>query len=65
MAGLIYDSSSASRISDVLQQQEDLTKKLEKEKSVGNSSVLRYSILLAGAVITLIVYKLMISKKKK
>jgi len=65
MAGLIYDSTEASRIADLLNTQETQMKAIDKKKKVGNSNILRYSIILAGAVLLLALLKIGISKKKK
>jgi len=65
MAGLIYDSSEASRLQETLNKQETELSGIDKEKSVANSNVLRYSIIIAGSVILLVVLKVLISKKKK
>ena len=65
MAGLIYDSSEASRLQETLNKQETELSGIDKEKSVANSKILRYSIIIAGSVILLVVLKVLISKKKK
>lgn len=65
MAGLIYDSSEASRLQETLNKQETELSGIDKEKSVANSNILRYSIIIAGSVILLVVLKVLISKKKK
>jgi uncharacterized integral membrane protein len=38
---------------------------IDKEKSNSNKTVLRYTIMVAGAVILLVLLKLAISNKKK
>lgn len=65
MAGLIYDSSEASRLQETLNKQETELSGIDKEKSFANSNILRYSIIIAGSVILLVVLKVLISKKKK
>lgn len=65
MAGLIYDSSESSRIADLLNEQESQMKAIDKEKEVGKSNIIRYSIILGGAVLLLALLKIGISKKKK
>jgi hypothetical protein len=65
MAGLIYDSSEMSRIQDLLNKEEAQMKGIDKEKETGNKTILRYSILVAGAVLLLVLLKVGISLKKK
>jgi hypothetical protein len=65
MAGLIYDSSEASRIQNLLTKEEAQMSAIDKEKQAGNSAILRYTIIVAGAVVLLVLLKLGISKKKK
>jgi len=65
MAGLIYDSSETSRIQDLLSKEESQMKAIDKEKQSSNSTILRYSIIVAGAVLLLVLFKVGISYKKK
>jgi hypothetical protein len=65
MAGLIYDSSEMSRIQDLLKKEEAQMSAIDKEKESGNSKILRYSIILGGAVLLLVLLKVGISYKKK
>ena len=63
MAGLIYDSSEMSRINDLLNKQENQMQAIDKEKKVGNSNILRYTLILAGGIVALVALKYLISKK--
>jgi hypothetical protein len=65
MAGLIYDSSEMSRIQDLLNKEEAQMKGIDKEKETGNKTILRYTIIVAGAVLLLVLLKVGISYKKK
>jgi hypothetical protein len=65
MAGLIYDSSEMSRIQDLLSKEEAQMKAIDKEKETGNKTILRYSIIVAGAVLLLVLLKVGTSLKKK
>jgi hypothetical protein len=65
MAGLIYSSGESSRIQDLLSTQEAQMSAIDKEKSNTDKTVLRYTIIVAGAVLLLVLLKLGISYKKK
>lgn len=65
MAGLIYDSSEMSRIQDLLNTQEKQMVGIDKEKKNTDSTLLRYTIIIAGAVVLLVLLKVGISHKKK
>lgn len=64
MAGRIYDKDESKRIEDFLNTQSSELDKVEAEKEIGNKNVLRYTILLAIGVVSLITLKYLISKKK-
>jgi hypothetical protein len=64
MAGRIYDKTESKRIEDFLNTQSSELDKVEAEKEIGNKNVLRYTILLAIGVVSLITLKYLISKKK-
>jgi len=64
MAGRIYDKDESKRIDDFLNTQSSELDKVEAEKEIGNKNVLRYTILLAIGVVSLITLKYLISKKK-
>jgi hypothetical protein len=65
MAGLIYSSGEMSRTQDLLNKQEEQMKGIDKEKEAQNSSVLRYTIIIAGAVVLLVLLKVGLSIKRK
>ena len=64
MAGLIYDKSEVSRLQDLVNQQEELFKGVDKEKEFVNNNVLRYTLIGAGSIVVLIAFKYLISKRK-
>jgi len=64
MAGRIYDKTESKRIEDFLNTQSTELEKIEQEKEVGNKNILRYTIMLTIAVVSLITLKYFISKKK-
>lgn len=64
MAGRIYDKDESKRIEDFLNTQSTELDKVDKEKEVANKNVLRYTILLAIGVVSLITLKVLVSKKK-
>lgn len=62
--GRIYDASEAQRMNDLLTTQENLFKQQDSESEVANKSVLRYTVIIAGAVVVLIALKILIKKNK-
>ena len=64
MAGRIYDSTESKRIEEFLSNQSSELDKVEAEKEIADKKVLRYTILLAGGVLSLILLKVLISRKK-
>ena len=64
MAGLIYDKSEVSRLQDLVNQQEEQFKAVDKEKEFGNKNILRYTLIGAGSIVFLIAFKYLISKRK-
>lgn len=64
MAGLIYDKSEVSRLQDLVNQQEEQFKAVDKEKEFGNKNILRYTLIGVGSIIFLIAFKYFISKRK-
>jgi hypothetical protein len=64
MAGKIYDDTESKRIADFLSNQTSELEKIDKEKEFSDKKVLRYTIILAGSVILLVLLKFLVSKKK-
>jgi hypothetical protein len=64
MAGRIYDSTESKRIEEFLSNQSSELDKVDAEKEIADKKVLRYTILLAGGVLSLILLKFLISRKK-
>ena len=62
--GRIYDASEVQRMNDLLTTQENLFKQQDSESEVANKSVLRYTVIIAGAVVVLIALKVLIKKNK-
>lgn len=62
--GRIYDASEVQRVNDLLTTQENLFKQQDSESEVANKSVLRYTVIIAGAVVILIALKVLIKKNK-
>lgn len=63
--GQTYDTAENSRIDALLNKQSEISKGLENDKSINNQNVLRYSVIIAGAVISLVLFKLFFDKMKK
>jgi len=62
--GVIYDSNEISRLESFLNQQNDLMEKVDKEKEVQNKNILRYAVILGGIAIVLVLFKVLVDKKK-
>ena len=64
MAGKIYDDTESKRIADFLSNQTSELEKIDKEKEFSDKKVLRYTIIIAGSVILLVLLKFLVSRKK-
>lgn len=62
MSGLIYDSSAVSRINNLLNQQEEEFKKIDKEQD--NKKIIRFGIILGASVLTILLLKILVKNKK-
>lgn len=63
-AGKTYDSAEFSRLDEFLSNQQSQMDLIDKEKEVQNKKVVQYALLLAGAVVTIILFKVLVDKKK-
>jgi len=63
-AGKTFDSAEFSRLESFLSNQQSQMDLIDKEKQAQNKKVVQYSLLLAGAVLTLILFKVLVDKKK-
>ena len=61
--GKIYDSEETSRIKDFLNMQTDEMKALESEESLVDKKIMRYAIIISGAVIAILMVKFLTRKK--
>ena len=62
MSGLIYDSSAIGRINNLLNEQEEEFKKIDKEQN--SKKIIRYVIIGGASVLTILELKLLVNKKK-
>ena len=62
MSGLIYDSSAIGIINNLLNEQEEEFKKIDKEQN--SKKIIRYLIIGGASVLTILVLKLLVNKKK-
>jgi hypothetical protein len=62
--GVIYDSNEVSRMEKLLDETNTLLEKVDNEKQFQNNNILRYAILLGGIAITLVLFKVLVNKKK-
>lgn len=60
--GLIYDSSAIGRINNLLNEQEEELKKIDKEQD--SKKIIRYVIVVGVSVLSIVVLKLLVDKKK-
>ena len=64
MAGKIYDDTESKRIADFLSNQTSELEKIDKEKEFSDKKVLRYTIMLTGGILFLVLLKFLVSRKK-
>ena len=64
MAGRIYDDTESKRIADYLSNQTSELEKVDKEKEFSDKKVLRYTIMLTGGILFLVLLKFLVSRKK-
>jgi len=64
MAGVIYDINEISRTESFLNKQNDLMEQVDKETEVKNKSILRYAVILGGVAIVLVLFKVLVNKRK-
>jgi hypothetical protein len=64
MAGRIYDDTESKRIADFLSNQTSELEKIDKEKEFSDKKVLRYTIMLTGGILFLVLLKFLVSRKK-
>jgi hypothetical protein len=62
--GVVYDSNEVSRMESFLKSQNALMEGVDKEKQVQNKNILRYAVILGGVAITLVLFKVLINKRK-
>lgn len=62
--GVVYDSNEFSRTESFLKSQNALMEQVDKETEVKNKSILRYAVILGGVAIVLVLFKVLINKKK-
>jgi hypothetical protein len=62
--GVVYDSNEVSRMESFLKSQNALMEGVDKEKQVQNKNILRYAVILGGVALTLVLFKVFISKRK-
>ena len=62
--GVVYDSNEVSRNESFLKSQNALMEQVDKENEVKNKSILRYAVILGGVAIVLVLFKVLVNKKK-
>lgn len=61
--GKIYDTDETTRINDFLNMQTKELKALESEQSVTDKTIMRYAVIIGGAVIAILAVKFLTRKK--
>ena len=62
--GLIYDPTAVLRIDDFLSTQEEEFKKQDKSSQIQKEKVIRFGIILGISVLSILVLKVIVKKKK-
>lgn len=59
-SGKIYDIDETKRLKERLAEQDKIFSSIEKEKKIGDTSLVRYALIGAGVVILLVVFRKLI-----
>jgi hypothetical protein len=62
MSGLIYSNTSLANINNLLNEQEKEFKKIDEEQD--NKKIIRFGIILGISVLSILLLKLVVKKKK-
>ena len=60
--GKIYDTEETTRINEFLNTQTSELKAIESEKSVVDKTVMRYAVIISGAIIAILAVKFLTRK---
>jgi hypothetical protein len=63
-AGKTYDSQEYSRLDAFIKEQQSEMEKIEREKSVQNTKIVQYAMILTGVVLTLYTFSRLVNKKR-
>ena len=61
-SGKIYDIDETKRIQERLAEQDKIFASIEREKKIGNTSLLRYVVIGTGVILLLVVFSKFIKK---
>ena len=61
-SGKIYDIDEPKRIQERLAEQDKLFSSIEKEKKIGDTSLVRYVVIGAGVILLIVVFSKFIKK---
>jgi hypothetical protein len=61
-SGKIYDIDETKRIQERLAEQDKLFSSIEKEKKIGDTSLVRYVVIGAGVILLIVVFSKFIKK---
>jgi|LakMenEpi03Aug12_release.lakeMendotaPanAssembly.Ray.scaffolds.fasta_scaffold396648_3 hypothetical protein len=62
-AGKIYDKDEVGRINEFLNSQNKELKALESERQVVDKTVMRYAVIISGAIIAILAVKFLTSRR--
>jgi hypothetical protein len=63
-AGKTYDTQEYSRLDAFIKEQQSEMEKIDREKSVQNTKIVQYAMILTGIVLSLYVFSRLVNKKK-
>ena len=61
--GKVYDSGELGRIENLLNTQESLLQKIDKEKEFSDKKALQYTLVVVGILVLLVGLKFLVGKK--
>ena len=63
-SGKTYDIAEYGRLDTFIKEQQAEMDKIDLEKTVQTSNIIRYSVILVGVSLSLLYFKYLVSKKK-
>lgn len=63
MAGVVYDSNEVANLQSILDKQNTTLQAIDNEKQTQDKKFLTYAIIGGGAIVLLVLFKMVVSKK--